>query len=61
VDFNEAARLEPGDTILYQLPGDDETRAAITGPIHVYPGPAHVVYVPIDGAQINRLYIIGKV
>ena len=57
VNYWDALLIEQGDTITYTADGEEHT-ATVTGEIHDYgERPGQVVYVPIAGAMVNRLYI----
>jgi hypothetical protein len=61
MDYVEASRIVPGDTISYLDDRGDEHSSVVTGPIHDYSDRhvSRVVYVPIRGGFVNRERIVS--
>jgi hypothetical protein len=56
--YREALKLEPGDVIDYQRPGEPEQTATITGPLHDFRTRGEVVFVPVSGGMVVNTHIL---
>lgn len=59
MEYVPSLLIRPGDRITYTDESGHPHTATVTGPIHDYGDrPGRVVYIPVEGRMVNRLYVI---